>query len=56
MIRLKGKKGMKKTTAITCVFLDIGGVLLANVWDQYARIPENRNWKWSNTKYVHKNL
>ena len=28
---------MKKTTAITCLFLDIGGVLLRNGWDHRAR-------------------
>ena len=28
---------MKKATAITCVFLDIGGVLLTNGWDHNAR-------------------
>ncbi len=25
---------MKKVTEITCLFLDIGGVLLTNGWDQ----------------------
>ena len=28
---------MKKTTSITCLFLDIGGVLLTNGWDHHAR-------------------
>jgi putative hydrolase of the HAD superfamily len=28
---------MKKATAITCVFLDIGGVLLTDGWDHQAR-------------------
>jgi len=28
---------MKKSTAITCVFLDVGGVLLTNGWDHHAR-------------------
>lgn len=28
---------MKKPTAITCLFLDIGGVLLTNGWDHHAR-------------------
>ena len=27
----------RKTTAITCLFLDIGGVLLTNGWDHLAR-------------------
>ena len=31
MIRSTEEKTMKKATAITCVFLDIGGVLLTNV-------------------------
>lgn len=28
---------MKKTTAISCLFLDIGGVLRTNEWDHHAR-------------------
>lgn len=28
---------MKQTTAISCLFLDIGGVLLTNGWDHHAR-------------------
>lgn len=28
---------MQQATAITCVFLDIGGVLLTNGWDHHAR-------------------
>jgi len=28
---------MKKTSAITCLFVDIGGVLLTNGWDHLAR-------------------
>jgi putative hydrolase of the HAD superfamily len=28
---------MKKATAITCVFLDVGGVLLSDGWDHHAR-------------------
>ncbi|MDQ2949003.1 MAG: hypothetical protein M3Y27_24190 [Acidobacteriota bacterium] len=28
---------MKKAPAITCVFVDIGGVLLTNGWDHHAR-------------------
>jgi putative hydrolase of the HAD superfamily len=28
---------MKKTSGITCVFVDIGGVLLTNGWDHHAR-------------------
>jgi putative hydrolase of the HAD superfamily len=36
---------MKKTTAITCVFLDIGGVLLTNGWDHRARKRAATNFK-----------
>jgi hypothetical protein len=28
---------MKRTTGITCAFLDIGGVLLTDGWDHLAR-------------------
>ncbi len=28
---------MKKATATTCIFLDIGGGLLTNGWDHHAR-------------------
>ena len=28
---------MRKTSAITCVFVDVGGVLLTNGWDHHAR-------------------
>ncbi len=36
---------MKKATAITCVFLDIGGVLLTNGWDHHARRRAATNFK-----------
>jgi putative hydrolase of the HAD superfamily len=36
---------MKKPTAITCVFLDIGGVLLTNGWDHHARKRAATNFK-----------
>ena len=36
---------MKKATAITCAFLDIGGVLLTNGWDHYARERVATNFK-----------
>ena len=36
---------MRKTTAITCVFLDIGGVLLTNGWDHHARKRAATNFK-----------
>jgi len=35
---------MKKATEITCVFLDIGGVLLTNGWDHHARKRAAKNF------------
>ena len=37
MIGSKEEKTVKITTAITCLFLDIGGVLLTDGWDHHAR-------------------
>ena len=37
MIQSMKDKTMKTATAITCLFLDIGGVLLTNGWDHQAR-------------------
>jgi putative hydrolase of the HAD superfamily len=37
MIRSTEDKTMKKATATTCLFLDIGGVLLTDGWDHRAR-------------------
>ena len=45
MIRTREKETMKKTIAITCVFLDIGGVLLTNGWDHQARKRAATNFK-----------
>ena len=36
---------MKNAPAITCVFLDIGGVLLTNGWDHHARKRAVTNFK-----------
>src|ERR1035437_10205940 len=36
---------MEKATAITCVFLDIGGVLLTDGWDRHARKRAAANFK-----------
>ncbi len=36
---------MQKTTPITCLFLDIGGVLLTNGWDHHARRRAATNFK-----------
>jgi putative hydrolase of the HAD superfamily len=45
MIQSTEKRMMKKATAITCVFLDIGGVLLTNGWDHHARKRAATNFK-----------
>ena len=37
MIRSAEQEAMKKTPAITCLFPDVGGVLLTNGWDHLAR-------------------
>jgi len=37
VIRSTKTKSMKKTAAVTCLFLDIGGVLLTDGWDHRAR-------------------
>jgi putative hydrolase of the HAD superfamily len=37
MIRATEEKTMNKATAITCMFLDVGGVLLTDGWDHHAR-------------------
>jgi putative hydrolase of the HAD superfamily len=36
---------MKKATAITCLFMDVGGVLLTNGWDHHARKRAAANFK-----------
>ena len=36
---------MKTATAISCVFLDVGGVLLSNGWDHHARKRAAANFK-----------
>jgi putative hydrolase of the HAD superfamily len=36
---------MKKATAITCMFLDISGVLRTNGWDHHARKQAAANIK-----------
>ena len=36
---------MKKATRITCIFLDIGGVLLTDGWDHLARRRAAKNFK-----------
>jgi putative hydrolase of the HAD superfamily len=46
---------MKKTPAITCAFLDIGGVLLTNGWDHNARKRAAKNFhlNWNEMEERH---
>ncbi len=46
---------MRKAPAITCVFLDIGGVLLTNGWDHHARKRAAMHFKlkWSEMEDQH---
>ena len=46
---------MKKTTSITCVFLDIGGVLLTDGWDHQARKRAAAHFKleWDEEEVLH---
>jgi putative hydrolase of the HAD superfamily len=45
MIRPTEHNMMKKATAITCLFLDIGGVLLTDGWDHHARRRAAKHFK-----------
>jgi putative hydrolase of the HAD superfamily len=45
MIQSTEETTMRKATAITCVFLDIGGVLLTDGWDHHARKRAATNFK-----------
>ena len=47
---------MKKTTAISCAFLDIGGVLLTDGWDHLARRRAATNIKleWAEMEDRHR--
>ena len=46
---------MKKATSITCVFLDIGGILLSNGWDHHARKRAARHFslEWAEMEDRH---
>jgi putative hydrolase of the HAD superfamily len=46
---------MRKATANTCVFLDVGGVLLTNGWDHHARRRAAKHFKltWAEMEYRH---
>jgi len=45
VIRSTEDKMMKKGTAITCVFLDIGDVPLTDGWNHHARKRATTNFK-----------
>ena len=49
------KTSAKRKTGITCIFLDIGGVLLTNGWDHLARrrAAEHFKLKWSEMEDRH---
>jgi putative hydrolase of the HAD superfamily len=46
---------MKKASVITCLFLDIGGVLLTDGWDHHARKRAAKNFKleWAEVEARH---
>jgi putative hydrolase of the HAD superfamily len=46
---------LKKTTPITCLFVDIGGVLLTNGWDHHARRRAAKHFKlkWTEMQQRH---
>jgi putative hydrolase of the HAD superfamily len=41
---------MKRATAVTCVFLDVGGVLLSDAWDRHARRRAAANFRLEMTE------
>ena len=48
-------RSMKKTIPITCLFVDIGGVLLTNGWDHHARKRAAKRFKldWAEMQERH---
>jgi putative hydrolase of the HAD superfamily len=54
--KLAEGKLMKKATGITCLFLDIGGVLLTDGWDHLARRRAAKNFKleWAEMEDRHR--
>jgi hypothetical protein len=50
------KTKMKREAAITCVFLDVGGVLLTNGWDHLARRRAAKYFKleWAEMEERHR--
>jgi putative hydrolase of the HAD superfamily len=53
---LSKEKAMKKATAINCLFLDIGGVLLTDGWDHHARKRAAAHFKleWAEMEECHR--
>ena len=53
---LDSKRIMKKATAIACLFVDVGGVLLTNGWDHHARrrAAKNFNLPWAEMEERHR--
>jgi hypothetical protein len=49
MIRSTEEKTVKRATAVSCVFLDIGGVPLTNEWEHHARKRAATNFKLDGT-------
>ena len=45
MIRSTQERTIQNAAAVTCLFLDIGGVLLTNGWDHHAREQAATNFK-----------
>ena len=47
---------MRETSAITCLFLDVGGVLLTNGWDHLARRRASKHFKlqWAEMEDRHR--
>jgi putative hydrolase of the HAD superfamily len=50
------KKTMKKATGITCLLVDVGGVLLTNGWDHHARRRAAKNFQlpWAEMEERHR--
>jgi len=55
MIRATKSKAMNKASAVTCLFLDIGGVLLSNGWDHIFRRRAAAHFKldWADMEERH---
>ena len=54
-MRSRELKSRKKAPVITCLFLDIGGVLLTDGWDHHARKRAAKNFKleWAEVEARH---